>query len=139
MSIRQYIEVNVGGQVFGTSLQTLLKYQDSHLAKLFSSPGINVDGNGHYFLDRDGESFKHVLNYLRTGEVFFEGSQESLDMLKEESFFYGLPSLTEQLDHIDVSSGGTSRASNSPSEASSKKHSHALHEEINRAMGATII
>ena len=53
------ISLNVGGYIFTTSLSTLLKYEDSMLAVMFSGRhDIVKDENGHYFIDRDGKYFR---------------------------------------------------------------------------------
>ena len=60
------MNLNVGGHFFTTRLSTLLKDENSMLASMFSGRfEIEADKEGRYFIDRDGTSFSHVLNYLR--------------------------------------------------------------------------
>lgn len=41
-----------------------------------------------YFLDRDGKSFRHILNFLRNAELILPDSYtESALLLKEATFF----------------------------------------------------
>jgi len=56
----------VGGRHFDTTLTTLLKYEDSMLAAMFSGRHLVVkDEEGRYFIERDGANFGHILNFLR--------------------------------------------------------------------------
>lgn len=60
------IKLNVGGQIFVTSITTLTKDPDSLLARMFGPNGTAVpEADGSYFIDRDGTYFRYVLNYLR--------------------------------------------------------------------------
>ena len=60
------IPLNVGGYHFVTTLSTLTKDKDSMLAAMFSGRHeLDTDSEGRYFIDRDGEYFKEILNYLR--------------------------------------------------------------------------
>ena len=57
---KKNIRLNVGGQVFKTSIETLLKDPDSMLAAMFSER-FNVkpdEEDGAYFIDRDGTHFR---------------------------------------------------------------------------------
>ena len=60
------ISFNVGGTAFATSRQTLMKYPDSMLARMCNTDvPVAKDSNGAYFIDRDPEMFRLILNYLR--------------------------------------------------------------------------
>ena len=62
------ISFNVGGTVFATSRQTVMKYPNSMLARICSTDvPVEKDSNGVYFIDRDPEIFRLILNYLRNG------------------------------------------------------------------------
>ena len=57
---KKHIKLNVGGQIFKTSIETLLKDPDSMLAAMFSErfdvkPDEEDDA---YFIDRDGTHFR---------------------------------------------------------------------------------
>jgi len=91
------IVLNVGGTRFETSRQTLLNDPTSMLAKMFDpvsplQPGLLRDGA--YFIDRDPEYFRVVLNYLRSGQVALE-SKQALDAVKIEAAFFGLAGLED--------------------------------------------
>ncbi len=92
------INLNVGGYLFTTSLTTLLKYEDSMLAVMFSGRhDIVKDENGRYFIDRDGKYFRYILNFIRSNDLPPEN--EALHVLKEAEFFC-LTRLLEKLETV---------------------------------------
>ena len=113
-----YVKLNVGGKVFCTSRQTLQSVQGSFLARLTdpTSPfrkGYRVhrsfanddDDNEsgledrEYFIDRDGELFSYILNYLRDGKILFcWPSRNLLPQLRREAEFYGLGDLVDLVE-----------------------------------------
>ena len=105
------IELNVGGRVFATSLQTLNKDPTSMLAAMFSGRiGLARDKVGRFFVDRDGRYFHLILNYLRDGTCTIPPSSHAFQELRREAEFFRLESLLEYLapgcknmDMMDVS------------------------------------
>ena len=64
------LTVNVGGVRFTTTISTLTKYADSMLGRMFSGEfSTATDAEGAFFIDRDGNLFHHVLNFLRTDRL----------------------------------------------------------------------
>ena len=56
---KKTVKLNVGGVYFKTSLLTLTKDPDSMLAAMFSGRfEENVDEDGSFFIDRDGDLFR---------------------------------------------------------------------------------
>ena len=59
MAMTDIITLDVGGTVFKTSRGTLVKYEDSVLAKMFNPestrPPAAVTETGAYFMDRNPE------------------------------------------------------------------------------------
>ena len=47
----------------------------------------------HYFIDRDGKMFRHVLNFLRTNSLAIPDHFEELELLYEEVRFYEIQPL----------------------------------------------
>ena len=80
MAAKDIIEINVGGELFTTNIQTLTKYSDSLLAIMFDhvdegrSPMSKTE-NGVYFLDADPVYFRTILNFLRLGKLPFDRSK----------------------------------------------------------------
>lgn len=64
------------------------------LCAMFSGRiGVSKDINGRYFIDRDGDVFHYVLNYLRKGTCCLPKSETEKDELREEAEFYQLDGL----------------------------------------------
>lgn len=104
-----YVRLDVGGTRYTTLLSTLCKHPDSMLASMFrgnsgdrnglSAISVERDDEGAYVIDRDGPSFRHVLNYLR-----HEGPGTSLpplddaerSLLAAEADYFCLPELARE-------------------------------------------
>ena len=74
MASESIVTLNVGGQIFQTTIHALTKYPDSMLATMFrhSKNGLSPmpkTQEGHYFLDADPDFFKVILNWLRLGII----------------------------------------------------------------------
>eukprot|EP01122_Echinamoeba_exundans_P001757 TRINITY_DN11753_c0_g1_i1.p1 TRINITY_DN11753_c0_g1~~TRINITY_DN11753_c0_g1_i1.p1 ORF type:complete len:263 (-),score=60.98 TRINITY_DN11753_c0_g1_i1:78-866(-) len=94
------VKLNVGGQIFTTSKSTLLKGTSSE-GSFFSSMlsgrfSVETDESGNFFIDRSGEKFKHILEFLRTGAL---ESNVDLDSLLQEAQFYLLDDLIYAIEH----------------------------------------
>lgn len=97
------LTVNVGGAVFQTTASTLRKsrFFESmlHYAEQ-GAMGTTVDAGGNFFVDRSGELFGYILEYLRSGNWFLRdraNDPEFVDALREEAGFYGLDSVMDRL------------------------------------------
>uniref|UniRef100_A0A1A8A7W2 Potassium channel tetramerisation domain containing 17 n=1 Tax=Nothobranchius furzeri TaxID=105023 RepID=A0A1A8A7W2_NOTFU len=69
----KWVRLNVGGTVFLTTRQTLLKEQTSFLYRLCQQQDLHsdTDESGAYVIDRDPTYFGPILNYLRHGKLVF--------------------------------------------------------------------
>jgi hypothetical protein len=64
------VELNIGGYRFQTSVQTLRRVPHTFFDAYFSGRyAQDVCNDGSIFVDRDGEHFGHVLDYMRNGMV----------------------------------------------------------------------
>uniref|UniRef100_A0A674PJG0 Potassium channel tetramerization domain containing 1 n=1 Tax=Takifugu rubripes TaxID=31033 RepID=A0A674PJG0_TAKRU len=81
------VHIDVGGQMYTSSLGTLTKYPESRISRLFdgTEPIVLDRLKQHYFIDRDGHMFRYILNFLRTSEEF--------SLLYEEARFFQLTPL----------------------------------------------
>ena len=89
------VHVDVGGTHYTTSLDTLNKFPESRLSKMFngSAPIVLDTTNNRYFIDRDGRFFSHVLNFCRTSRLNLPDNFQEFDQLYEEACFYEIPAL----------------------------------------------
>jgi hypothetical protein len=89
-----HVELNIGGYRFETSVQTLRRVPHTFFDAYFSGRyAQDVCNDGSIFVDRDGEHFGHILEYMRDGVVSVaEGgaypSVSLLRALKREFGFY---------------------------------------------------
>ncbi|GLD71316.1 BTB/POZ domain-containing protein KCTD4 [Lates calcarifer] len=91
------ITLNVGGFLYTAHRTTLAKHQGSFLEELANGkkPVQHTDSMGNPFIDRDGPVFRHVLNYLRTGELQLPDDFREAGLLRREANFYHLSELAE--------------------------------------------
>ena len=92
------VKLNVGGQYFATSVQTLRKDPNSMLAAMFSGKfDTKPSEDGSFFIDRDGTHFRFMLNYLRDGELTLPKGATFLDELRKEAAFYQIQGMLDDL------------------------------------------
>ena len=108
--ISTIISFNVGGTFFSTNRQTLMKYPDSMLARMCSTDvPVATDSNGAYFIDRDPELFRLILNFLRNGYLSTAQKNCTLDDLEIEADCFGLGELLRVIRQSRLSSPVTIR------------------------------
>jgi hypothetical protein len=96
------VELNIGGFRFETSVQTLRRIPYTFFDAYFSGRyAQDVCADGSIFVDRDGEHFGHILEYMRDGVVSVAepGARPSITLLrtlKREFGFYCIELSTEQ-------------------------------------------
>lgn len=92
------IKLDVGGYKFSTTLTTLTSDTDCMLAAMFSGRFIvEKNEDGCVFIDRDGQFFHHILNWLRNGTLPPIESHLEREYLLVESKYYQITSLNEFL------------------------------------------
>ena len=62
------VRFNVGGHYHEVSISLIEQYEDTMLARLVSDTWL-ADPDAIIFMDRDGDTFKYVLYYMRYGKV----------------------------------------------------------------------
>jgi hypothetical protein len=96
------VELNVGGYRFETSVQTLRRAPGNIFDACFSGRyAQDACTDGSIFIDRDGELFVHVLQYMRDGVLAVVEQNEfpklgSLRRLKREFGYFAIELYTEQ-------------------------------------------
>jgi len=98
------LHLNVGGERFVTTKSTLCSKGSNFFYSLLThrAIGSTVDETGAYFIDRDGEAFRFVLEFFRTGDVELESMEKrgvSRKTLRREAEFYCLVDLVELIDN----------------------------------------
>ncbi|KAK3256651.1 hypothetical protein CYMTET_34224 [Cymbomonas tetramitiformis] len=97
------IELNVGGEVYSTTEFTLRAHGESFFNSLLKGDFQQTrDSNGRLYIDRDGEVFKPILAWMRTGRLHFDPSVNAQAML-DEAEFYSLSGLVQELARINAS------------------------------------
>jgi len=110
--LRKVVTLNVGGKTFSTTLATLTAVEGSYLWKLAHK--VRSTNASEYFLDRSGEVFSCVLDYLRSQRYnedpksILPEDNSALKLLKREAAFYKLPGLEKTIaDAIAAAAGAT--------------------------------
>lgn len=94
-----YVRLDVGGQLFTTSKQTLNRYPDTFLATLVSPEHDKRETELDFIpIDRDGKHFGAVLTFLRDSLDLSDWSSTDLTELAGEADFYGLTELKSRID-----------------------------------------
>ncbi|XP_067411761.1 BTB/POZ domain-containing protein KCTD11 [Emydura macquarii macquarii] len=95
------VTLNVGGKFYSTTLETLTRFPDSMLGAMFRGPRpACTDRHGHYFIDRDGKAFRHILNFLRLGRLDLPEGYPELALLWAEADFYQIRPLLAELSQL---------------------------------------
>ena len=97
------ITVNVGGTVYATTLATLTRVEGSMLGALAEA----LSDDEVLFIDRDGPSFRYVLNYLRDpfAKPLLPSDPTEWGQLARETDFYGLPGLLSRPSTTEAAGG----------------------------------
>jgi len=83
------IKLNIGGQIFMTSKSTLLSMEGTYFHAMLSSEHGPPDEDGEYFIDRNPECFRLVLDYLIAGKLnLVDLPPRKMKMLKADMDYY---------------------------------------------------
>lgn len=102
------IHLDVGGHVYTSTLETLTKYPNSRLSKMFNGtlPIVFDTQRQQYFIDRDGKLFRHVLNFMRQGSLNLPDNFKDMSSLLAEAKYFELDTLYAQLESLNQSKSG---------------------------------
>ncbi|UJR25550.1 hypothetical protein I4U23_006895 [Adineta vaga] len=94
------VHIDVGGTIFTSSLETLTRYPDSRLSKLFNGtiPIVLDTLKQHYFIDRDGKLFRYILNFMRYGTLALPDHFTEFPALLEEARYFELTPLINAIE-----------------------------------------
>ncbi|XP_029904357.1 BTB/POZ domain-containing protein KCTD12-like [Myripristis murdjan] len=116
----EIVELNVGGQVYVTRLETLTAVPKSLLWQKFSqcSPGdLPKDSKGRFFFDRDGFLFRYILDYLRDSDLILPDFFKERRRLQKEADFFLLHELSRRLGAVKKDNSCGNEESGDPDEA----------------------
>ena len=93
------VKLNVGGQLFITTEETL-QNRPSMLDVLVrhDNPALLVDGA--FFIDRDPQAFRWILNFLRGSSVLPPKHSTELALLQEEAQYFAVDGLEQHIGHL---------------------------------------
>ncbi|CAG4955475.1 unnamed protein product [Colias eurytheme] len=93
------VHIDVGGVIYTSSMETLTVFPDSRLGRMFSGaiPLVLDSLKQHYFIDRDGGMFRHILNYLRNCRLILPNNFADYDLLVTEAEYFQLHQMVEDL------------------------------------------
>ena len=97
----EIVWLNVGGSLYCTTRTTLTADPYSLLGKMFDEDSsfraaAMKDDSGAYFIDRDGQIFAVIIEFLRSGKLWKWPQFERRRILYEAEY-YGLQSLIDAL------------------------------------------
>ena len=72
------------------------------LGKKFSGDRLPSaqDSQGNFIIDRDGQVFRHILNFLRTSKLVLPEDYKEFAILSEEADFYQIKELIAAITSI---------------------------------------
>ncbi|CAG8592471.1 7808_t:CDS:2 [Dentiscutata erythropus] len=106
ISINERIILNVGGIKYETYRSTLTAYPETLLGTMFQERNqslLQPTNNNEYFFDRDGHLFRFIMQFYRTGEIFWP--DESY-FSESSSFYVSRRELDLELDYFQIPSPG---------------------------------
>ncbi|KAI1710731.1 BTB/POZ domain-containing protein [Ditylenchus destructor] len=93
-----WIRLNVGGEIFQTTKQTLSRHPDSYLARLVNGDlPSDKDESGAYVVDRSPKHFETIMTYLRRGVLNLDGNEETTKELLDQAEFYKIQPLIDEI------------------------------------------
>lgn len=102
--LRDPVSLNVGGEIYTTTLGMLTHHRDSMLGAMFTGQiPVLRDSRGNVFIDRDGKIFRHILNYLRSNSLDLPDGFREVALLRREADFFQIRPLLEEIRRYELS------------------------------------
>ena len=108
MEFPAIVNLNVGGKIYTTTMETLTQDLNSKFTAMLKDRSVPVckDSEGNFFIDRDGDMFRFVLNFLRTSELNLPKDFNDFHNLAADADFYQLPSLKKAVEKQEEAKNG---------------------------------
>lgn len=93
--MHRFVETYVQLWVYWEQLLLLVcSFPESRLGKMFNGtiPIVLDTLKQHYFIDRDGGMFRHILNFLRNKKLLLPADFPYIDLLIHEAHYFDLDS-----------------------------------------------
>ncbi|KAL9186339.1 hypothetical protein ACHAXT_005577 [Thalassiosira profunda] len=84
------VKFNVGGKHFEVARSLIDEHSETMLSRLVSTTWLE-DPTKPVFIDRDGDTFAHVLNYLRYGSISLPVTVHKDNFLRDLDFYGVVP------------------------------------------------
>lgn len=94
------VKLNVGGHVYWTTQDTLTSRGPNMLSAMIQHPKPGSLIEDAYFIDRDPETFRWILNYLRGSRTLPKKHSPEMYLLKEEAEFFAMDDLVTRIQHL---------------------------------------
>ncbi|XP_038830864.1 BTB/POZ domain-containing protein KCTD21-like [Salvelinus namaycush] len=103
-SLSDPVSLNVGGEIYTTTLDTLTRYRDSMLGAMFTGQISTLrDTRGNVFIDRDGKVFRYILNFLRSSSLDLPDRFSEMRLLRREADFFQIRPLLDEIQrHVEA-------------------------------------
>jgi len=86
----QIVSLNVGGTIFCTSYETLVKTPSMLQAMFSGRHELHPKKDGTHFFDRDPQIFKYVLNFLRNGKIIWPEDRRLKKLIQVEFDYFAI-------------------------------------------------
>ena len=93
----EIIQLNIGGKVFATKIETLLSLKDTLFYKMILSKKIDL--KEEIFFDRSPKMFPYILDFIRYKKINYKRfSSHELNALRIEADYYEITEIYEYLE-----------------------------------------
>ncbi|CAG8449411.1 8635_t:CDS:2 [Cetraspora pellucida] len=106
INTNERIILNVGGIKYETYRSTLTAHPETLLGTMFQERNqslLQPTNNNEYFFDRDGHLFRYIMQFYRTGEIFWPDESYFTD---SSPFYVSRRELDLELDYFQIPSPG---------------------------------
>lgn len=94
----QIVNINVGGVAYTCLRKTFLNHQNNPVFSSLLDGSCRKSDDGSFVIDRDGTTFRHILNFLRSGgKLVLPDKFDEWELLLDDAKYYHLKDLEEAI------------------------------------------